>query len=259
MDDIAPKLIEDVAKEFRKRYAVSPKVQSLLKKVKAGTATYSEAHRYSVEVSKLIGDVLNSHVSSATLPDGKMYYNIADRLIPSVLDNNYNLVTRYTKQVQETLNKSARIGLKTVVPEADLDRVSGIVELATGADLFDDVAAEVLTSIQNYAEHLVDQSIKDNADAQYGAGLNPTITRTVAGRACPWCEEIAGKYDYAAIQETGSRVWQRHQNCHCVIVYDPGDGKRETVDNYRRDDRSVRSVPVIDNRSAEKIRRRKAL
>ena len=43
MEDMAPKLIEDVTGEFRRLYDASTKISGLLKKVKAKTATYAEA------------------------------------------------------------------------------------------------------------------------------------------------------------------------------------------------------------------------
>lgn len=117
MDDIVPQLIEAVTMEYHRLYDGSSKIQNLLEKVKRGSATYEEAQEYSIEVSRLIGKAYEKHISSATLPDGRMYYNIASRLLPSTLDENYDLVSKYSADVQQKLNENAGIGLKAQMAE----------------------------------------------------------------------------------------------------------------------------------------------
>ena len=70
MEDKAPKLIEDVTGEFHRLYDASGKISNLLAKVKAKTATYAEAQEYALEVSRLIGQAWEKHVTPDTLPDG---------------------------------------------------------------------------------------------------------------------------------------------------------------------------------------------
>ena len=68
MEDVAPALIEDVIDEFHRLYDKSDKIRALLGKVKEGTATFTEAQQYSLEVSRLIGAAYEKHISSAVLP-----------------------------------------------------------------------------------------------------------------------------------------------------------------------------------------------
>ena len=79
MEDIAPLLIQQITTEFRNAYEKSAKIQRLLEAVKQGAATYEEARDYSLEVSRLVGLAYEKYISFASLPDGKMYYNIASR------------------------------------------------------------------------------------------------------------------------------------------------------------------------------------
>ena len=225
MEDIVPNLIEKITAEFRNSYKNSQNVQVLLKKVRDGTATYAEAQKYSLEVSKLIGAAYEKHISSAFLPDGRMYYNIASRLIPSTLDENYNLVRDYAVKVQQSLNEQAKIGLKAQLPHKNQDRIDGLVDLASSAEQYDDVSDELLSAFENFSQNVVDETLKVNVDFQGRAGLRPRIIRKAERKCCEWCSQLAGEYDYPVDRE----VYRRHERCRCTVEYDPGSGKRQDV------------------------------
>lgn len=223
MEDLAPGLIQAVTDEFHRLYEESARIHSLLEKVKKGTATYAEAQDYALEVSGLIRKAYEKHVSSATIPDGKLYYNIADRLIPETLDENYKLVSRYAADVQTKLNKDARIGLKVQQAELEQDRIDGLVKLASNADHYDDVSEQLLTAFENFSQHIVDETIRKNADFHYRSGMTPKIIRRAERKGCAWCRSLAGIHEYPDVDPD---VYRRHENCRCTVLYDPADGKR---------------------------------
>lgn len=224
MEDVAPALIADVIDEFHRLYEESDKIRALLGKVKEGTATFAEAQQYSLEVSRMIGTAYEKHISSAVLPDGRMYYNIASRLIPDTLDENYKAVSDYAVEVLKKLNENARIGLKTKAAEKDADRIEGLVNLASSAEQYDDISKKLLTAFENFSQSIVDKTIQANADLHYRAGLNPKIIRKSERKCCEWCANLAGEYDYPA--NMPDDVFRRHENCRCTVLYDPADGKR---------------------------------
>ena len=226
MEDIAPKLIQLVTDEFRREYEVSNRIQNLLEKVKRKTATYAEAQEYAIEVSRLIGSAYEKHISSAVLPDGWMYYNIASRLIPSSLDENHKLVSQYAADVQTAQNKKANISLKTQVAELDQDRVDGLVELVSNAEQYDDVSKQLQSAYENFSQHIVDETIRKNAEFHYNAGMKPKIVRKAESKCCKWCRALAGEFDYPDVPDD---IYRRHENCRCTVEYDPGDGRRQNV------------------------------
>lgn len=223
MEDLAPGLIEAVKAEFTSAYEKSGTIQELLDAVKAGTATYRQAQQYAIEVSRLIGAAYQKHVNSDTLPDGRMYYNIASRLIPASLDENYNLVAEYAKQVQQQLNKQAGLGMKPLVPQQNEDRVDGLVQLAASEEDYERVSGKLLGAFETYSQSIVDETIQTNVDFHGRAGLRPKVIRQATGRCCDWCRALAGVYDYPVDRE----VYRRHENCRCTVLYDPADGKRK--------------------------------
>lgn len=224
MEDMAPALIADVTAEFRRLYDASDKIRVLLGKVREGTATFAEAQQYSIEVSRLIGVAYEKHISSAVLPDGRMYFNIASRLIPSTMDDNYRFVSDYAVEVQKKLNEKAGIGLRAKAAEKDADRIEGLVNLASSAERYDDVSEKLLTAFENFSQSIVDKAIEANADFQYRAGLHPKIIRRAERKCCDWCSNLAGEYDYP--MDMPDDVFRRHENCRCTVLYDPADGKR---------------------------------
>lgn len=227
MEDVAPALITDVIDEFHRLYEESDKIRVLLGKVKEGAATFAEAQQYSLEVSRLIGVAYEKHISSAVLPDGRMYYNIASRLIPDTLDENYKAVSDYAVEVLKKLNENARIGLKAKAAEKDADRINGLVNLASSAEQYDDVSEKLLTAFENFSQSIVDKTIQTNADLHYRAGLTPKIIRKSERKCCEWCANLAGEYDYPT--DMPDDVFRRHENCRCTVEYDPGSGKRQNV------------------------------
>lgn len=243
MEDIAPELVEAVTEEFHRLYDGNAKIKSLLEKVKAGTATYAEAQEYSLEVSRLIGVAYEKHISSAVLPDGRMYYNIASRLVPATLDENHSLVAEFAADVQKALNKKANIGLAVQRAPVDSDRVDGLVELAT-SDEYDRVKQQLLTAFDGYSQSVVDESIRRNADLHYETGLSPKIIRRSTGKCCDWCRALVGVHPYPVERE----IYQRHANCRCTVLYDPGDGTRTNVHTKKKLTDSGDSDKIENNR-----------
>ena len=226
MEDIAPLLIQQITTEFRNAYEKSAKIQRLLEAVKQGAATYEEAREYSLEVSRLVGLAYEKYISSASLPDGKMYYNIASRLLPDTLDENYRLVADYSAAVQKSLNEKARLGLREQRATLDEDRVNGLVELAASGEQYDEVSGTLLTAFETFSQNVVDETIRANVDFHGRAGLRPTVRRKSTGKCCRWCSALAGEYTYPDVPRD---VYRRHENCRCGVIYDPGDGRKQNV------------------------------
>ena len=231
MEDVAPQLAENVTGEFRRLYDASGKIKGLLAKVKAKTATYAEAQEYAIEVSRLIGQAWAKCVTPDTLPEGRMYYNIAARLVPAALDENHELVAGYAAEVQKGLNDRAGIGLKVQRAEQDRDRVKGLVELACSTEQYEDTESRLLSAFENFSQHIVDETIRRNAELHHNAGLSPKIIRRSTGKCCRWCQALAGTYDYPDVDRD---VYRRHDNCRCTVLYDPADGSKSVQNVHTR-------------------------
>ncbi|WP_317294653.1 ADP-ribosyltransferase [Ligilactobacillus saerimneri] len=185
-----------------------------------------------MEVGEILSKVLNVHITAETLPDGKMYFNIADRVLNETLKNNYSLVSDYTEGVQTRLNRQAGLKLRAQRPDFDQDRVKGFVNKLSSADDFTDVQWVLGDPMVNFTQSVVDEAIKKNAKFHSDAGMKSVIKRQVKGKACKWCRGLEGTYDYP--KGTPNEVFHRHENCRCVTEYYPS-GKKKKQDVWSKD------------------------
>lgn len=229
MEDIAPKLLKKIQDDFKNKFDNSKIIRELYRKVEQGNVTYKEANEFAIEVGELLSGSFKKNLSSSVLPDGRMYYNIADRIIRDALGNNYELVADISAKIQEILNKKAGIGIKAIKPKINEDKVRGIVDIVSGKEKYDDIAYMLGEPVVNFSQSVVNDAVRENADFQYKAGLSPKIIRTSTGKCCEWCDKLAGIYDYEAVSDTGNNVFRRHKYCRCLVEYAPGDGKRQNV------------------------------
>ncbi len=225
MDDVAPELLEALKKDFNSACEGSEKIATLLGKIKAGTATYSDANEYAVELGDILASAYKNNITSAVLPDGQMYYNIAKRIIEPTMSNNYNLIADTSMQVQKSLNGAAGIGIKAIKPELNSERISGIINRIS-SEAFENVKWLLDEPVKNFSQSVVDDSIKANSEFHGKAGLAPQIVRKLSGGCCEWCARLAGKYTYPDVPQD---VYRRHQRCRCTVEYDPRSGKVQNV------------------------------
>lgn len=223
MEDIAPGLLETIRESFRQSIQSSKKIQALYKAIQDGNATYIDAEEYAYQVGEALSQAFGKHLSSAALPDGRMYFNIADRVLRPMLEEDHGIVSDAATMVQTALNQKAGIGIKAQTVAVNEDRIYGIVDKVSNADSFDDVAWLLDAPVKNFSMSVVDEILKANVDFQGKAGLRPKIIRKAERKCCEWCSRLAGEYDYPDVPDD---VYRRHENCRCTVDYDPGDGKK---------------------------------
>ena len=226
MHDILPELLKAVKEAYQVNIEQDEEVKRLLNELKSGVADYEKASDYAEHLGDALAKAFQTQIAADKLPDGRMYYNIADRLVNATFRDNYSRIASYCKGTQESLNKGAGIGLKAQAPEFNQNRADGIIERLSEAENYDDVRWILDEPVTNFAMAIVDDHIKANADFQYKAGLSPKIVRTTNGKCCDWCDRLAGTYDYKDVKNTGNDVFRRHRHCRCKVIYDPADGKK---------------------------------
>lgn len=258
-DDVLPELLEEVQTNFEQEFGKSEVVVKALKTLEAKKATYANANDFAIEVGEILSKALTTSVTADKLPDGKMYYNIAKRLLEPVLQQNYELVADYSSKVQTVLNESAKISLVAQPVELNQDRIDGFIERFSREDKFDNVKWLLGDPIVNFTQSIVDDSIKKNAEFHAKAGLQPKIVRKTAGRCCKWCQSLAGSYNYPDVPKD---VYRRHQNCRCTVDYKPGDGKKKNIwskkvtadSKDKREQRRQMNIDIRDNnRKSDRI------
>ena len=233
-NDIVPSLLEEIQKQFDEEIKANEKIKSILIRQKQGAVDYTDSLSFAKELGVSLKKVIQENINEEMLPDGKMYYNIAQRLLEPMIKQNYDLVSKQCEATQNILNKKADLGLKAIVPEYNKEKTASIIDYISNADKYSQREKSFLDSLETNAKSVVDDSVRKNADFHYNAGLRPKIIRTTVGKTCKWCQSMAGVYDYSKVSNTGNNVFRRHANCDCTVVYDPGDGSKKVQDVWSK-------------------------
>lgn len=243
--DVLPSILKEVQERFERDFGKSEIVRNAFAALKGKKATYKTANEFAIEIGDILSKALGTSLSADKLPDGKMYYNIAQRLLTDVLGRNHELVSGYTSDVQKNLNQEAKIGLKVQVPELNLDRIAGIVNRFSSEENFEDVSWLLGEPIVNFTQSIIDDSIRKNAEFHHQSGLQPEIVRKSYFHCCEWCQEVQGNYKYPRVPKD---VYRRHQHCRCIVDYDPKSGKIQNVWTKK-----------ISNKSSDELENRKRI
>lgn len=226
MKDIAPELLKAVQDDFKERVKTNAKVKGALKAMKTQKATFKDANSFAEAIGDALAESFKNNIKPELLPDERMYYNIAERVVGKSLENNYNLVAEYSADVQTLLNRKANLGLKGIKPQYNADKAKGIINRISSEEKYEDISWLLEEPVANFTQSIVDDTIKTNAEFQYKVGLRAKIIRKSTGHCCDWCEEVAGEYEYPDVPKD---VYRRHRFCRCTVEYDPGNGRRQNV------------------------------
>ena len=245
-EDIAPELLKKIQEEFHKNCSSNKELQEISKKVADGTANCEDLENYAIAAGEMLAKAMHDNVSGDNLPDGKMYYNIASRIMPPNLEECYTMVADIAEGIYGILNEKAGIHIKALRPDLNKDRIDGLVNYVSNADQYEDVRKSTEQSMVTFSQSVATDAVHKNADFQYKAGLTPKIRRRAEGNCCKWCQSLEGTYDYADVRDTGNDVWRRHRDCRCEVTYDPGTGKVQDAHSkeWRWDEDNKKEIPA---------------
>lgn len=206
---------EDIKQEFMDTVNNDPVCQKLYRLIRSGDASYKTGSQLAVRIGEDLGKVLKKYAPTTNIDEWDL-----DDLLPKSLGLDHNMVSTACRQIQEKMNKDAGLGIKPKEPKFDWDRVQGMItELRDHADTFSDIEKSFWDQLCNFSQSVVDQSIRDNMSLMARAGIKTQVIRQAEFKACEWCRDVAGTYDYAEVKDTGNDVWRRHENCRCTIDY----------------------------------------
>ncbi len=171
MQDVAPELYKKLKSTFENKCGADEKIEEISKLIDTGKGTYKDATDYAVRTGQILGETFSEHLSYDTLPDGKMYYNIAQRTVAPMLKNNHVLVSKKCEAVQRTLNEVERLGLKAIVPELNEEYIKEIVDKASDFDEVEKMLDYLIQTATRFSQSVVNDSVRQNAKFQSESGL----------------------------------------------------------------------------------------
>ena len=221
--------LEKVLEEsFRELFNRDDAARVLYGKIRQKTATYSDAQRFAQRVGKLLSEAFRQNTTEDMFPAIDNKQAITEAVL-KLLKVDHEIVSEAAATVQKTINTNADIGLNAVVPKMDYDRASGIAQNVVDQNEYSKAVDRFESATENYSQHIVDESVRQNARFQWKNGMSPKIVRTASWNACKWCKNLAGTYDYSEVQDTGNDVFRRHERCNCRVEYIADRGRATDV------------------------------
>ena len=133
--DIAPELLERIRADFR----------ALLGDAKPAADTYAAAADYAELVGSALAEAFRRNLTADALPDGRLYWNIADRVVRPLLEEEHLLVADASAAVQQALNQQANLGIAPQRAVLPTDAVDDLLNKVSTAEQFADVDVEAKT------------------------------------------------------------------------------------------------------------------
>lgn len=113
MNDVAPALYEKVNERFEYYLSRDDAIKKANAKLEKGTATFEDAYYFAQAMGNCLSDAF-SLISDDMLPDGRMYYNIAQKVVEPLLERSAAMCENYSNRVVKLLNEKAGLGLNPV-------------------------------------------------------------------------------------------------------------------------------------------------
>lgn len=217
MTDVVPELLSEIETAFKSHNMTDRKLATVSKRIRDGTATQVDGHTYAERLGKNASKALQDVLIEENLPDGKLYYNIATRTVIPTLENNQALINEAATEIQKTIDVKNKIHLNPVKPVFPSERINGLIDKMTADDItLEEALVWIREPIVNNSEAFFDDFIRENAQFRNEAGMKSTITRVAEYKACDWCKNLEGTYEYG---KHPSEIFARHEFCRCEVTF----------------------------------------
>ena len=224
--DIVPALLEEIEDAFEEKVNSSKKLKRIEEKINKKLAKLEDGHVYAEEIGDLLSGVLREKITAEKLPDGKLYWNIADRTVRPMLGQNHKLVNDTAEEIQAIQDEMDGVGLKAVRSEFPEERVRGLIDKMASESEVEKALQWLGEPIVNCTSSFFDGFVEENADFRHRSGMHETIERVATPGSCKWCQAVAGLHEYSP--DMNRDVFRRHENCQCLVTFQSGR-KRQNV------------------------------
>lgn len=207
-----------IRKSLQRSVDETPAVKSLIEKIRSGKATYQDTALYARWAATNLGLSLSHVVCDIDLSDRAA-------VCKALLLDQYEDINGFIDMVQAELD--SRFGIQLAPHRAPFndERADTIGHSLADTTRPDEVIrrrAQSATATATKAIH--DDRMKAEARFRSRAGLKCHITRTAVGGCCPWCSDVAGRYEYG---EEPDDIYRRHDNCDCTVTFENGRQRQD--------------------------------
>jgi anti-sigma28 factor (negative regulator of flagellin synthesis) len=223
-EDIGIELHDKIKAAFDVRCGKDSTLSHIKRKIENGTATMEDTSIYARRMGELLRKSIESTTKPDDLPDGKMYYNIAQSILEPLLRGNYDDINAICAEVQSALDAKKGIGLKPQKADFPAERIRAAIGGAAVKETAEHAIQVLGRTAENITGSFQTDYIKKNAEFRGKAGLTCYIERKDGFRCCDWCAGLAGRYRYP--DEVPKDVYRRHDNCTCDVSYVSEKGRQ---------------------------------
>ena len=215
--DIVPELNEQIEAKFKGNVLADRQLRTVSRRITSGSADLGDAHRYAQRLGEDLSNALTGTLTADNLPNGKLYFNIAERTVIPALEQNYEMVNEAAAMIQKSMDKKAKIGLGSVKADFPMERIQNLIDKLTADDITPEAVIRWLTEpIINNSEAFADDYVEANAKFRSKSGLKTMLIRKADAKCCDWCAALEGSYDY---DEAPDDIYRRHEYCRCTVTF----------------------------------------
>lgn len=219
MEDIAPELYNKIQNRMRNMLS---RDMDLVTKIRKGKATQRDIAKYADRVGRAASISFKEVLKLDDLPDGKLYWNIADKTIGETLKNIYDDVNTVAaiQMRGEDIKKGFQLGIKQgIAPDK---RIKEVLEMAVNQTTQEALDNAMTDPVIATARKYYDDFQRANGDARSALGFAETVIRKYDDKGlhngktpCLWCIQREGTFTMQEAHALG--VFERHPGCGCMI------------------------------------------
>ncbi|MBQ7071730.1 MAG: hypothetical protein IJM87_10705 [Ruminococcus sp.] len=224
--DIGQELYEKIKAEFEGRVSANGYIKAVTKRIAEGTATMNDVSLYAKALGSEVRLAIAYNISAEVLPEGQMFYNIAQKILDPLLHDNHSMVNDIAAEVQKKLDDRHGIRIKPQKAPFPEDRLGSVLSAASEQGLDEATMKRRMSApAETMTQSFADDYMKENAKFRTRAGFKEYIVRKEDGKCCEWCSKLAGRYLYP--ESTPHDVFRRHDNCGCSVTYEDGEMRQD--------------------------------
>lgn len=129
MKDIAPEMKDKLIKLFKQRVALDPQCKAYNRKLDDGGLTEMECTKYIKRIGEIASNVARGVVNQETLPDGTLYWNIAESVLVPFFQEVHEKVITTAEATWKKEDDEQNIHIKIKRPAFPAERIQSILNL----------------------------------------------------------------------------------------------------------------------------------
>lgn len=185
--------------------------------ISARSGDYEAAQAYAVRLGEILGAVLLDRIKTEITGFSRLDPKTTLDILSPALQKCSDMTADLCVEVQNAVNRAADIGLRALRPAANAQRVANMADKIASYENPADGLWLLGEPVINVLQHVVDEAVRINAEAQAKAGLAPVVRRITDSAECDFCKSHAGKF----MPPLSNEIFRRHERCRCLILLEP--------------------------------------